>query len=88
MFSISPGTASFRWVVISSGTTESQRARLPTPLTVSETREGSPAALRDRGYATVAMHANTPGFWNRYAMYRTLGFDRFESALRSAVDAE
>lgn len=39
-----------------------------------------PAALRDRGYATVAMHANTPGFWNRYTMYRTLGFDRFESA--------
>lgn len=39
-----------------------------------------PRLLRDHGYQAVAMHANAPGFWNRYAMYPSLGFERFESA--------
>lgn len=41
--------------------------------------ESLPGALKERGYQTVAMHANSPGFWNRQAMYASLGFSRFES---------
>jgi phosphoglycerol transferase MdoB-like AlkP superfamily enzyme len=36
-------------------------------------------ALKGRGYHTVAMHANAPAFWNRYAMYPAIGFDAFRS---------
>ncbi|MDF2902006.1 MAG: alkaline phosphatase [Phenylobacterium sp.] len=43
------------------------------------TFEALPTALQERGYTTAAMHANSPGFWNRQAMYRSLGFSRFYS---------
>jgi len=33
--------------------------------------------LKEEGYATAAMHAYKPGFWNRSVMYQTLGFDEF-----------
>lgn len=33
--------------------------------------------LKEEGYATSAMHAYKPGFWNRSVMYQTLGFDEF-----------
>jgi phosphoglycerol transferase MdoB-like AlkP superfamily enzyme len=36
-----------------------------------------PEALRERGYRTVAMHGNRPDFWNRAAIYPSVGIDRF-----------
>ncbi len=36
-----------------------------------------PEVLRENGYTTVAMHANRPDFWNRAAMYPTVGIDTF-----------
>lgn len=36
-----------------------------------------PELLRDMGYETVAMHGNRPDFWNRAAMYPTVGINRF-----------
>lgn len=41
--------------------------------------EALPGALEERGYTSVAMHANSPGFWNRSSMYGALGFSRFFS---------
>ncbi|MEG0372127.1 MAG: LTA synthase family protein, partial [Clostridium sp.] len=38
-----------------------------------------PKELKQQGYYTSVMHANRPGFWNRQAMYKTLGFDVYES---------
>jgi phosphoglycerol transferase MdoB-like AlkP superfamily enzyme len=35
--------------------------------------------LRKRGYATIALHGDRPGFWNRSHMYPALGFDHFIS---------
>ncbi|KJV37352.1 LTA synthase family protein [Luteibacter yeojuensis] len=40
---------------------------------------GMVRALRAHGYETVAVHGNDPGFWNRTAAFRALGFDRFVS---------
>lgn len=31
------------------------------------------------GYTTLAVHGNNPGFWNRTAAFKELGFDRFVS---------
>jgi phosphoglycerol transferase MdoB-like AlkP superfamily enzyme len=31
------------------------------------------------GYATLAVHGNNPGFWNRTEAFKSLGFDRFIS---------
>lgn len=36
-----------------------------------------PELLRESGYETVAMHGNRPDFWNRAAMYPTVGINRF-----------
>ncbi|MCQ1530805.1 LTA synthase family protein [Lutispora saccharofermentans] len=36
-----------------------------------------PKALKEQGYATVAMHAYKPGFWNRSVMYPNMSFDKF-----------
>lgn len=36
-----------------------------------------PKVLKERGYATLAMHAYKPGFWNRSVMYPSLGFDEY-----------
>jgi lipoteichoic acid synthase len=38
-----------------------------------------PELLREAGYATVAMHANWPNFWNRDRMYPAMGYERFLS---------
>jgi phosphoglycerol transferase MdoB-like AlkP superfamily enzyme len=35
--------------------------------------------LSAEGYATLAVHGNHPGFWNRTAAFRELGFDKFIS---------
>lgn len=36
-----------------------------------------PELLREIGYETVAMHGNRPDFWNRAAMYPSVGINRF-----------
>ncbi|MEG0331167.1 MAG: LTA synthase family protein [Clostridium sp.] len=50
------------------------------------TYESLPKKLKEKGYYTSVMHANRPGFWNRYLMYRSLGFDVFESELSFNLD--
>lgn len=36
-----------------------------------------PEVLREHGYRTIAMHGNRPDFWNRAAMYPSVGIDEF-----------
>jgi len=36
-----------------------------------------PEVLRDAGWATLAFHGNRPGFWNREAIYPSIGFQAF-----------
>jgi lipoteichoic acid synthase len=38
-----------------------------------------PKYLKQQGYATYVSHANNPSFWNRSAVYKSFGFDRFFS---------
>ena len=38
--------------------------------------------LRDEGYVTKALHPFGPWFWNREAVYKAFGFDRFLSEER------
>lgn len=38
-----------------------------------------PQLLKDKGYYTFSMHANTADFWNRRIMHENLGYDRFYS---------
>lgn len=45
-----------------------------------------PKLLVDSGYATLALHGDRPGFWNRNNMYPTLGFERFVSRFNFAED--
>lgn len=35
--------------------------------------------LASKGYVTLAVHGNSPGFWNRGEAFKELGFDRFIS---------
>lgn len=35
--------------------------------------------LKSRGYSAIAVHGNTPAFWNRTIAFKALGFDRFVS---------
>ncbi|CCC57921.1 LTA synthase family protein [Caloramator australicus] len=35
--------------------------------------------LKDLGYFTSVMHGNDESFWNRPSMYKSLGFDKYES---------
>ena len=37
------------------------------------------SALKERGYSTMALHGDRPGFWNRNHMYPSLAFDRYVS---------
>jgi len=46
-----------------------------------------PKQLKRHGYSPVAFHANDPSFWNRGRMYTALGYDKFYSVERYAVDA-
>lgn len=49
---------------------------------------GMVRALRAHGYETVAVHGNDPGFWNRTAAFKALGFDRFVSQKDFPADAQ
>ena len=40
---------------------------------------GIPSLLKEKGYYTFSMHANNADFWNRRAMHKNLGYDRFYS---------
>lgn len=39
----------------------------------------TPKLLKEKGYYTFSMHANTGDFWNRNVMHQNLGYDRFYS---------
>lgn len=41
--------------------------------------EALPKILSDKGYVSLALHGDRPGFWNRNRMYSSMGFDRFIS---------
>lgn len=45
-----------------------------------------PENMKQNGYYTSVLHANRPGFWNRSNMYKTLGFDKYESELNFKID--
>lgn len=45
-----------------------------------------PKNMKGNGYYTAVLHANRPGFWNRSNMYKTLGFDKYESELNFQID--
>lgn len=45
-----------------------------------------PKLLKEEGYYTSVMHANRPGFWNRQDMYKSLGFDIYESEKNYKID--
>ncbi|MFA0888352.1 MAG: LTA synthase family protein [Synergistales bacterium] len=45
------------------------------------------SALKAKGYATLALHGDRPGFWNRARMYPSLSFDRFVSNRDFTVDS-
>lgn len=38
-----------------------------------------PKLLKQKGYYTYSLHANNGDFWNRNAMHKTLGYDKFYS---------
>ena len=48
----------------------------------------TPKLLREKGYYTFSMHANTASFWNRQVMHKTLGYDRFYSKADYEVSKE
>lgn len=39
----------------------------------------TPLLLKEKGYYTFSMHANNADFWNRRAMHKTLGYNKFYS---------
>lgn len=45
-----------------------------------------PNLLKDKGYYTFSMHANTGDFWNRNNMYKALGYDDFYSKEDYIID--
>lgn len=44
--------------------------------------------LKDQGYYTFSMHANTGDFWNRNVMHKNLGYDKFYSKDSYEIDEE
>ena len=50
------------------------------------TYDALPKFLSGKGYSTLALHGDRPGFWNRQHMYPALGFQRFISKLDFNVD--
>jgi len=50
------------------------------------TYDALPKFLSENGYATLALHGDKPGFWNRQHMYPALGFQRFISKLDFNAD--
>ena len=49
---------------------------------------GIPTLLNDMGYYTFSMHANNADFWNRRAMHKNLGYQRFYSKSDYEVEKE
>ncbi len=45
-----------------------------------------PKSLKALGYYTFSMHANTGDFWNRNAMHKSLGYDKFYSKSSFVID--
>lgn len=45
-----------------------------------------PKLLKDKGYYTYSMHANTGEFWNRNTMHKNLGYDDFYSKSSYVID--
>lgn len=43
-------------------------------------------SLKAQGYRTLSFHGNTASFWNRNAMYKSLGYDRFYSKKDFNID--
>lgn len=48
----------------------------------------TPKLLKEKGYYTFSMHANNADFWNRRAMHKSLGYDRFFSKADYKVTKE
>ena len=48
--------------------------------------EALPKVLEDKGYVSLALHGDRPGFWNRHRMYPSMGFSRFISKKDLIVD--
>lgn len=44
--------------------------------------------LKDKGYYTFSMHANTGDFWNRNIMHKNLGYDKFYDKASYKIDEE
>jgi phosphoglycerol transferase MdoB-like AlkP superfamily enzyme len=65
----------------------------PAPTGVAYTRYAGnefnsiASALKAKGYSTIALHGDKPGFWNRARMYPSLSFDRFVSNKDYEVDS-
>ncbi|NLH94616.1 MAG: LTA synthase family protein [Synergistaceae bacterium] len=65
----------------------------PAPTGVAYTRYAGnefnsiASALKAKGYSTIALHGDRPGFWNRARMYPSLSFDRFVSNRDFQVDS-
>ena len=49
---------------------------------------GIPKLLNDKNYYTFSMHANNADFWNRRAMHKNLGYQRFFSKADYEVNKE
>lgn len=47
-----------------------------------------PKLLKEKGYYTYSMHANTGDFWNRNIMHKNLGYDKFYSKDSYEIDEE
>ena len=45
-----------------------------------------PKLLKEKGYYTYSMHANTGEFWNRNIMHQSLGYDKFYSKDSYVID--
>lgn len=45
-----------------------------------------PKLLKEQGYYTYSMHANTGEFWNRNTMHKNLGYDKFYSKDSYIID--
>ena len=45
----------------------------------NRTYNATPKLLGEKGYYTFSMHGNNADFWNRRAMHKSLGYDRFYS---------
>lgn len=54
----------------------------------NRTYNSTPKLLKEKGYYTFSMHANNADFWNRRAMHKTLGYDRFYSKVDYDISKE